>query len=266
MVNPIVFEAAIDSELYFDIANLEDPFTVITPIGISNNEDQILYFEVLVIGPPAGWAATPQQLGSVASHDSELFLFEPTRTTPVLAAGELDENITLRINAYTDAIYTILYATQTLAVTVHWFDHTDVAWTVIDHDNFDGGTLEGWVNLVEVIDVSFASSQWIGGVRILSDAFITAPYSISLLTMQKQFDASAYSKARIIIHFKKGGGWQQAIKIGSDLILTGAVSLVLPDNEWIRMAYSFPVGASAYVKMQSGGQPSHGDEIWVIAK
>jgi len=65
---------------------------------------------------------------------------------PALTAGEYDETLTLRVDAYTDSSYSAAYANQTLTVVVHHFDHAHAAWTVVEHADFTNDEC-GWAHV-----------------------------------------------------------------------------------------------------------------------
>lgn len=274
----IRFFGSLGSTFYCDIEGLPNPLTLSIPIGITNTTDVALYVQANLVAPPVGYAAYTDQFGVIAANSSDIFIWTIDRTTPALVGGELSENITARIEFYTDAGYLALYNQQTLNITIEWFDKGDVNWTQVDVDTFDGGTREGWVASTGIIDVSFGGGN-AGGTLLNSTHFLSTPYSLAKFVggsitgyiFRKLFDASGlgYTKARVIIHYRLPAGTSKAaIKVGDDLILTGAVSNAMPREEWIRMAYSFPVNVATYVRVQTNdGTEMFGiDEIYIIGK
>ena len=128
---------AAEPDLYNDVSDLPNPFTLNVLLGISNTHpSSTLYFKASIVSPPADYSVSSTNLGSLAPGANGFFTFKPTRAQPSLTAGEYDETLTLKIDAYTDAGYSVPYANKTLSVTIHHFNHTDAAWTVIEHADF----------------------------------------------------------------------------------------------------------------------------------
>ena len=134
----------LDPDLYWDTSRLPTVMTMTVPIGITNNEDVTLYFQVTLVAPPVAYSTYTHNLGSLAAGASSIFLYYMDRIHPALALGEYDENVIARVIAYTDAGYLFVYAQQDLLLSVHHFDHEDVAWNEVIHHHFDRGSVEGW--------------------------------------------------------------------------------------------------------------------------
>lgn len=267
----------LDPDLYWDTSRLPTVMTIKVPIGITNNEDITLYFQITLVGPPVAYSAYTHNLGSIVAGASGIYIYSMDRTHPALVAGEYDENIVARVIAYTDAGYSIVYAQLNLVLSVHHFDHEDAAWTEIIHHHFDRGTVEGWAITIG-IDASFGGFHATTSVTLYSDnIFLSSPYSISAITlaghtraMRRSVDASAggYTKARVVFHYlcRDIADREVALKVGDNLILAGAISDIMPKGEWIRISYDFPIDAATYIYFQANDYLSRIDEIWVIAK
>jgi len=263
----------LESPCYQDIEGLSSPLTENFPIGVTNNETAAKYIRAQLVSPPAGWGSYDVQLGSVAAGTSTFLIFSPTRTTPTLTAGEYEESLTLRISVYNDAGYSELYGSAELTFTMSFFDSTDPAWTVVDIDNFDDGTLEGWaMSTTGIIDESCPNS-WASGAR--TEHFITSPYSLGIPAQAtrdhcyKDFTVGNVTKARLVVHayletYYYGGFLTMlALQRGSDLILPGGVSRVMPHDVWIRLSYSFPVNATTRLRYAVNYIDASTPRVWL---
>ena len=272
MVNPtIAFTADLaEPDLYNDVNGLPDPFTMNIIIGITNTHTATLYFKASITSPPAAYTSSSTNLGSVAAGLSGFFVFTPVRHPPTLTAGEYDETLTFRIDAYTDAGYSTAYANQTLSVVIHHFDHADASWAVVGHTTFDDGTDGGWVEGTGVID---ASTSHYCLKYIQSTYFYSSPYSLRVSGgvngrhNTKTFNTAAYSKARFVIHVREGNAYAKfALRINNVLVKPFALNLVA--YYWCRLAFNMPIGSAIVCKF-AGDFQTEGpcvDEIWVIAK
>jgi len=255
-----------DPDLHFDIADLPDPMSIVIPICITNNEDITLYFRAVIANAGAEWRISSADLGSVDAGDSVCFLARFLRYKPSLIAGEYDETITLRIEAYTDSGYTELYGYQEVQITIHYIDHYDPAWTIIDEDNFDDASLEDWKHGSGAIDPSI---QCWCGIEIESRHYVSPPYSLGAKGIgcsgaheYKDFNTSGYSKAYLIMHV-----WSvysnYVIAINYDIKIPAV--LPKPTYRWTRWVIPLPAGAIVRVQFQC---PSEGyiDDVFVIGK
>ena len=139
-------------DIYNDVCDLPSPFQLNIPIAISNTHPtQTLYFKASIVSPPSDYTSSSTNLGGLAHGAVGWFFFTPIRNLPTLAAGEYDETLTFRIDAYTDSGYTVTYTNKTLAVTIHHFNHADGSFTVLNHAGFDDSTWGGWTNQNGVI-------------------------------------------------------------------------------------------------------------------
>ena len=139
MVKSILFDFFADPDICMDYKALADPFETRIPIAITNTETYELWFIVELVSPPAGYTEYSKQLGSVGSGASVYKFFKFKRARP---ASKVTDDLTLRITAYTDAGYTTEYGYKDYAVKYYLFDRDDL--TLVDADNFDDGTVQGW--------------------------------------------------------------------------------------------------------------------------
>jgi len=269
---PVYFSYHVDPDLYYDIEGLASPMTVNIPLGITNNEAFDLYFRILIKNPPAEWSNTSKDLGAISAGASAFKVFDPTRDLPTLTDGEYDETLTLRIEAYKDAGYTDLYGYAELEITIHFFDSLDAAWTMVDRDTFDDGTVEGWDSESGGTADPSLGLAYAGNPSANSLHYISSPYglvngTVEGYTLYKDYTIGAVSKARIVIHYWLKSGYKIAIKIGDKLIIPAAVGNVMPKETWVRAAYFLPVNATTRVRVQVDGEGALWlDEVRVITK
>ena len=264
-----------EPDVYNDVNSLPNPFTMNIPVGIANTHPSAtLYFKMSIVSPPADYSVSTQNLGSLAPGANSIFPFSPVRAKPTLTAGEYNETLTFRVDAYTDAGYSAAYANQTLSVTLHHFDHSDASWTVLDHTTFDDGSMQGWdMNGFYADDVGTQNP-----ILRTSTRFLSSPYALQTIVgvngkTFKIFNTSTYNRARVVIHvYEQSNNYPQystssAVRI--DYAVKKPLAISLPHDQWCRLAYNLPIGASKEVAI--GGRSGYQcevffDEIWVIAK
>jgi len=255
-----------DPDLHFDIADLPDPMSIVIPICITNNEDITLYFRAVIANAGAEWRISSVNLGSVGAGNSACFLARFLRYKPSLIDGEYDEIITLRIEAYTDSGYTELYGYQEVQITIHYIDHYDPAWTIIDEDNFDEGTREDWKHGSGAIDPNIGS--WCG-LRITNKRYISPPYSLNANGLgcsgaheYKDFNTAGYSKAYLIMHIWAYSS-EVAIAVNYDLKVPGLMPK--PTQRWVRYVIPLPIATPVRVQVQMTSD-GYIDDVFVIGK
>lgn len=269
----IYFTYAIDPDIYYDIEGLTGTVSMGMPIGISNGEDVTLWFKAELINPPSGYTSYSQNLGSLISGASGWFIFTFIRTLPTLTDGELDENLLIRITAYYDSDYSNPYGYANSATTTHFFSSLDTAWTKIDTDTFDDGSVEGWASEEGQIDPLANCYCYYCVVNALH--FLSAPYALASgssagsFYFKKSFTIGpSYSKARIVLHVWCTNAANLILKIGDQLYIPNVIGALLPHQKWLRITFSLPVNATTTIKM-GGSASAKGlwyDEIRVIAK
>lgn len=138
-MKPRIFVFA-DPDIYNDLPTLPDPVPVSFNFDIYNYTGAIAYMKAVGV-PESGWTWTERQLGDIANGAHERLTARAigSRTKP---GSALNETIFVDIEAYSDAAYTILVASATVPITMHWIDSS--AMTLFDLDNFDDGTVMGW--------------------------------------------------------------------------------------------------------------------------
>ena len=272
MVNPIISFVAdlAEPDLYNDINGLPDPFTMNIILGITNTHTATLYFKASISSPPAAYTSSSTNLGSLAAGQSGFFVFVPARHLPTLTAGEYDETLTFRVDAYTDAGYSAAYANQTLSVSVHHFDHADASWTVVEHAAFDND-LCGW-NHVGGYGNPIDPMHFYSSPASLRMSFYSTGSNYGPGTATKTLNTGATTKARLIFHiYHDGYADNDAIRVTVGGVVKKPRALPLPTGTWVRLACNFPVNSNVVTEFWCRGAtydyPFYWiDEIWVIAK
>ena len=261
-----------EPDIYNDVCDLPSPFTLNILLGITNTHPATtLYFKASIVTPPADYSVSSTNLGSLAPGASGFFFFTPIRAKPTLTAGEYDETLTLRIDAYTDAGYSAAYANKTLSTAIHHFDHSDASWTVIEHADFTNDEC-GWAHVHFYADPPVDPTHFYSSPASLKMSFYSTGSSYGPGTATKTLNTGAKTKARIIYHiYHDGNANDDAIRVTVGGVIKKPRALPLPQNKWIRLAHNFPVNQNVVTEFWCRGAtydyPYYWvDEIWVIAK
>ncbi len=260
----------LEPDLYNDVQGLPDPFGMAVMIGISNTYSAGLYFRVRLVSPPAAWLAYQVNLGLLNAGASSIYSPTFARNIPTLTVGEYDETVTMRLEAFSDAGYSVPYGSKDLSVAIHHFDHLDPAWTVIDHSDFNVDAC-GWTGW---------SSTW-GGIR--TDQFYSSPSSMRVSFVgsystghcQKTLNTGVKAKARFVCHWRAVSAYEPTndraeLRFGA--VVKKSRMLLTPNDQWVRLCYDFPVNQNilvdfiCYYLNQYDYHSFYIDEIWVIAK
>lgn len=240
---------ALDPDSYQDIVDMPDP--IVTSFGIQVYNYTTITIYIKMGGAGTGWNwATPPQLGSVASGGNVYFIAKDlgSRAKP---GSAVDDSITLTVRAYSDAGYTLEIGDgYPIIVTYHWLN--SAAMSLLDLDNFDGGTLEGWSVVAEngtdpVIEIatdyvlSAPNSCRAGNYKF--GAMDVSGYQL-LARIEKTFAVPACTKAYFICNAKMkmesyGGSWNN------------------PNNgglAWSLMAIAYGAGTGTPVTYLGGNQ------------
>jgi hypothetical protein len=275
----IYFTYSIDPDVYYDTEGLTGTIQANMPIAISNAESVTLWFKAELVSPPADYISYSQHLGSLAASISGYFIFTFTRNMPTLTDGELDEALTIRVTAYTDSGYSVLYGHADSLATIHFFNSYDPAWTMLYHDTFDDGTVQSWVAGDETVYPLIDLGYWSTAQCAVCDfAFLSAPYCLGITHFynppystprcaKKTFTVTG-TRARIVLHIKWEGGYSKfAVKIGNTLYIPAVIGALLPTSKWIRLTFPIPIGTTTVYLTQNGSVWGLiMDEVRVISK
>jgi hypothetical protein len=259
--------------IYRDIVNLPDPAKLGLTIRYFNHDDVDLYFQITGLG--TGYTFGTVNLGLLGSGaDAYVNLDEfASRAKPSasdLPNGEMEENITLILKAYTDSGYTNLKWTYERIVTVHWINSADPAFTVDVLNNFDDGTVQGWA--VADIENNYLAEGY-PKLEVVTDYVLSSPYSVRM--GQATTADPAYVSARLYKSFttpnknvvyaiidlriRKAdsfGAYMKQIFIrrdGTVLVALGKEDTLdthnLPENKWMRIVTPLPPNTTLTVEI-----------------
>jgi hypothetical protein len=181
--------------IYHDIVNLPDPVIQSLTIRYFNHDDVGLYFKIT--GSGIGYTFTPVNLGLLATGTDtyanlDNFASRAKPTVAQLPNGQMGENITLTLTAYTDSGYTNLKWTFERVVQVIWINSTDAAFTLDFSNNFDDGTVQGWACAMET---GYGSTT----VAVTTGYVLSPPYSLRMVKVNAQ--SYMYERDRIYKSF-----------------------------------------------------------------
>ena len=134
------FKAYIEPERYVDLSYAPDPVKTHLPLIIENSCPFTLYFKIKVLDE--NWSiagASEKQLGSISNMSWKFFIVDLQRPKP---GSDVEETITLIVEAYIDSNYTVLFESQSLNVTMH-LEYIENFPNVTIFD-FNNGSYQGW--------------------------------------------------------------------------------------------------------------------------
>jgi hypothetical protein len=246
--------------IYRDIVNLPDPVKLGLTVHYFNYDDVGLYFQIT--GSGTGYTFGTVNLGLLASGSEayinlDQFASRAKPTVAQLPNGEMSENITLTLKAYTDSGYTTLKWTFERVVTVHWINSADAAFTVDFLNNFDDGTVQGWAAVL-----TYGGSGATATAAKATDYVLSVPYSLKMEAysggysevmayLWKSFTTPNKEVVYAIIDLRITGGtnsYVRSIQIqredGSILVQIGiwasALADAMPRNKWLRIVVPLP--------------------------
>jgi hypothetical protein len=225
--------------------NLPDPVKLGLTIRYFNHDDVGLYFQIT--GSGTGYTFGTVNLGLLASgadayQNLDEFASRAKPSASDLPDGEMEENITLILKAYTDSGYTNLKWTYERIVTVHWINSADPAWTVEVLNNFDDGTPQGW-NITT------------GSIGVATDYVLSAPYS---LKGDRNDGVSATGYAPYLNYFRISkdsdvlvhiGYWDTFPAEGTGGHIFDSTTDFCPRNKWMRVVVPLPANQTLTLKI-----------------
>jgi hypothetical protein len=266
--------------LYRDIVNLPNPALLGITAHYFNHDSVTLYFQIT--GAGAGYTFGTVNLGSLAAgtdafQDIDSFGSRALPTPSQLTNGEMDEYVTLTLNAYTDAGYSNLKWTFTRTVDIHWINSADPSFTLDALNNFDDGTFDGWAA------GNNGDPYTIFSAALATNYVLSPPYSLELTAetpagssvtsnpvywAYKQFTTPNATKAFAIIDMRNdisGIAVLQNVQvlIGSTVYVEVVNTSGIIQTKWIRMVIPLPMNTTFTIYIQaSGTSTGNTDRLW----
>lgn len=268
-----------------DVAGLQESTYLAMTFKFTNDDTVTLYFQLTGEGNDA-YTFNNINLGSLGAGGSSgvtTVTDLATRPRPSVQNGELGEEITLVLKAYTDSGYTDLKWTAKQRVKVLWIDSGSSAFTKIVSDNFDEGTNCGW-------QTSINPSPAYSSYGASTDYCTSIPYSWRIYTGESKYTSTPIitlkktiqlpqdrQEAFVVVHLRLrpvqcgSFAWLQ-IKYGDNLLYYAEG---LPYNKWLRVALLLPKNAPEQGNLEINVRLSLGayavfytyfDDISVIVK
>lgn len=229
----------------------DDPLQMSIRLFIQNQEASGYYFRIEQHStPPIGWTIYPYNVGFIAIDDTLDFVYSGMyRALPSsIPAGELTETVNLDMKAYVDAAYTTLYSADNFTVTYHLIDRTSPSWTVIEHNNFDDHTNQGWTP-------GSTTTQYYRSFRY--SLYSSSGY------FTKTFNLYGYSKVYLICPIRSTGSYTPRILIDGTKYFESDVSVSY--GVWYSYTVPMPVPSSPtpLVRLELSG---YMDDVYVIGQ
>jgi len=176
-------------------------------IDLINNSTLGLYFQItatILSGTPSAWSSLSSNAGSISPAGGTLaFLWQPKRTCPT---SRVLETLRVKVAAYSDVSYSVLYGEDSIDFTYHFFSHSSGG--VKDFTDFEEGSWEGWAQTsgFGTITIQYAYSGS-SSVKMFKSGVnnYTVDSSGQKIPNQdhyisKTYDLSGYAHAYLVIH------------------------------------------------------------------
>ncbi len=141
------------ADIYICVQDTYADQSLVLPFQMYNHENRTLYFTIEdngtdLTGQVADYALSTKEMGSVAGggelDDTWTYTITVDNIPGSLGATENMDTIYLRISSWEDSEYSVLYTRDNFVINIHYIDREDIGWTVVDTDNFDDETVQGW--------------------------------------------------------------------------------------------------------------------------
>lgn len=260
-------------EMVVPMENLADPIPVDFTFKCTNTDDIPIYVKSELVTPPAGWNTTGAELhGALGVGVDDYFLNDNnTRDRP---ANLTEETVNFKISYYSDAGYTILITSETLAYTITYVDFDDVGFTVVDDDTFEIDT-EGWTKTDEVGTISLARSTTksrsgvaslrisdidIGDVGYAKKSFTIGAVTRAFIRVWLTCEIAGAADEMIFeLWTDAGGGSERIIKIAFDKTPKGGTEIC---GQWVCLGLKIPVNGSYEVRLRVTGEIATGEMMY----
>jgi len=256
----------IPKTIYRDRFNLPDPMLLGLTARYYNWDDIQLYFRVTGSGP--GYTFGTVNLGALVSGANAYINLDQFASRPK-PSGEVEEEITLILRAYTDAGYTTLRWTYERVVHVKIIDSNDPSYTVDVLNNFDDGTVQGWAAANEQGNMAGKPT-----VVVVDDYVLSAPYSLRMEAqaattgigevrsrLYKSFTTPDKNNVFAIIEYRQGQEtattyykYNAVQRNGTTLVFLGrpyaaTAESFVPKNKWMRIVVSLPRNTTLEIRI-----------------
>lgn len=249
------------ADIYICVQDVYADQSLVLPFQMYNHENRALYFTIEDNGTdltgqvadyvlyPDNTETTVKKMGSVAGSggldDSWTYTIAVDNIPSSLGATENMDTINLRISSWEDSEYSVLYTRDNFVINIHYIDREDIGWTVVDTDNFDDGTVQGWdcdkvraIGDVTVTDTIYRSENY---CLYMSCHRISAPYGYlnpykSITTSAETTSAYAILTMRVL---GSGSGYGPDFGICFDDSLV-AVVVSPPVGVWYQLVVPIP--------------------------
>jgi len=178
-------------DYYITINDVPDILDMSIALQIKNQDGEGYYFKIEDVNSPSGWEIDPMEIGRIGVDGTRNFVYSLSKHNPIsIAEGRKTETVELVVKAYRDEDYTDLYSQDNFEVTYHFIDRKSDVWTIEEHNNFTGGTNEGWYSPTHT---STRKS------RVSEGYYRSFPYSIRTRgTFKKTFTPEEKNEAYLI--------------------------------------------------------------------
>jgi len=254
----------VDPDIYADIVEFADsswkPY-----LKITNNEQQTLYYQVKpkpAATQPPRYTINTTDLGSIANGATTEFTnwagiactaANKPAAADIPSGGVLSETCYLRVEAYTDSAYTTSFGYADFNIVFKWIDSASAGWTVVDTDDFDDGTVQGWAG---------------DNAAVVSDVYRSAPYSLrtsgprdTWISHYKSFTTGAVSNAFAILYYRRNEeGGEIEIRIGG----VAKYKFTLPiHGVWFKIVVPIPTNATNELRIRMWGKGVYDVYAWL---
>lgn len=249
-------------DYYIAINGLKDSqLRMYLQLFLQNQEASGYYFMIdKYQTPPTGWTINPSFLGLIGVDGTMTYTYSNIfRDKPAsITEGELVETINLVVKAYYDSGYTNFYSQDNFTVTYHLIDRASAVWTVLEYDNFEDGTTEGWSGTGLSLSTSFYRSF---RYSLKGDSYYGTGYS-KTFTIVSPYVAGyliAPIRSNLIPDFGVGIDGQTVFKLDTGMSA----------NVWYQLTVPLHSGATSVgISMGNNGNSAqtYMDDVYVIAK
>jgi len=236
-------------------------------LHIQNFENNSYYFMITQYQtPPTGWSITPYYVGQINVDQGLDFVYSNlAREKPSsIPQGEITETISLVVKAYYDSSYINLYSQDNFTVNFNFIDRLSTSWTIMQYNNFDDGTPQGWTCQTYH---GYPIWGWVQDWQIQSyNIYRSWPNSIHTGDsnyLQKTFDTTGpFTESYLISAFYHNGAEDLTIYVNGSPAYK--VDLARSGVTWYQ--YCIPLPLSRTVDVSINCFSGNLDDVYLIAR